>query len=69
MSKGVGAQMLKVGSKRRRTKAQIMAEKEEEEKQNAEQALKLASVNDLESRINQLENQVQNGKAASSLMS
>ena len=56
MSKGVGAQMLKVGSKRRRTKAQIMAEKEEEEKQNAEQAVKLASVNQLEDRINQLEN-------------
>jgi hypothetical protein len=69
VSKGVGAQMLKVGSKRRRTKAQIMAEKEEEEKQNAEQVIKLASVNQLEDRINQLENQVQNGKAASSLMS
>ena len=61
--------MLKVGSKRRRTKAQIKAEKEEEEKQNAEQAQKLASINNLENRINQLEDQVQNGKAATNLMS
>ena len=36
VSKGVGAMMLKVGSKRRRTKRQIKAEKEEKERELAE---------------------------------
>ena len=36
VSKGIGAQLLKVGSKRKRTKAQIRAEKEEKERLEAE---------------------------------
>ena len=61
--------MLKVGSKRRRTKRQIKAEKEQKERELAEQAHRLAEVDRFEARVQELENQLQTAKMASDLMS
>lgn len=69
VSKGVGAQLLKVGSKRRRTKAQIKAEKEAEEAKQSEVNKKIARISQLEAQIDSLQNQANQGKAAADLMS
>ena len=61
--------MLKVGSKRRRTKRQIKAEKEEKERELAEQAHRIAETDRFEARVRELENQLQTAKMASDLMS
>ena len=61
--------MLKVGSKRRRTKRQIKAEKEQKERELAKQAHRLAEVDRFEACVQELENQLQTAKMASDLMS
>ena len=65
----MGAQLLKAGSKRRRTKAQIKADKEAEAKQEAEAQARIARIAKLESDLNALETQANQGKAAADLMS
>ena len=48
VSKGIGANMLKIGSKRRRTRAEIEEEKQAEELKQQQIAAKLAQVAALE---------------------
>ena len=61
--------MLKVGSKRRRTKAQVKADKEAAERKDEQDASTLAELAQLRARVQGLENEANQGKAASSLLS
>ena len=69
MSKGIGANMLKVGSKRRRTKAQVKADKEAAALKDQQDASALVELAQLRARVQGLENEANQGKAASSLLS
>ena len=69
MSKGIGANMLKVGSKRRRTKAQVKADKEAAVLKDQQDASAIAELAQLRARVHGLENEANQGKAASSLLS
>ena len=69
MTKGIGANMLKVGSKRRRTKAQVKADKEAAAHKDEQDASTLAELAQLRARVQGLENEANQGKAASSLLS
>ena len=51
MSRGQGANMLKIGIKRRRTKAQIEQDKEEVILRDLDQQEKMAELEDLRKRI------------------
>ena len=61
--------MLKISSKRRRTLAQIKAEKEAAEQKEAENALKLAQFDCMQQQMQQMQAELETGKAASNLMS
>ena len=68
MTKGVSANMLKISSKRRRTLAQIKADKEAKVQQEADTAAKLAQFDAMQQRIAELENDNKVGNDAASLM-
>ena len=61
--------MLKISSKRRRTLAQIKADKEAAAQKEADTAAKLAQFEAMHQRLEQLELESKNGNAAASLMS
>ena len=61
--------MLKTSSKRRRTMAQIKAEKEAAAQKEAEIEAKLAMVEQLQHQVQALQQENETGKAASNLMS
>ena len=69
MSKGIGANMLKVGSKRRRTKAQVKADKEAAALKDQQDASALVELTQLRARVQGLEHEASQGKAASNLLS
>ena len=60
---------MKVGSKRRRTKAQIQADEQEVLKNEMETQQKFEELEMLRQRIGQLEQQADTGKAASNILS
>ena len=68
-AKGISANMLKQSSKRRRTQAQIKAEKEADARREAETKARLAEVEQLKQQVMQLQQENQTGKIASNLMS
>ena len=61
--------MLKVSSKRRRTLAQIKADKEAAAKKEEDIQAKLAMVDDLQQQLMNLQQEHETGKVASNLMS
>ena len=61
--------MLKITSKRRRTLAQIKADKEAAAQKEADTAAKLSQYEAMHQRLEQLELESKNGNAAASLMS
>ena len=61
--------MLKVGIKRRRTKAQIEQDKEEVILRDLDQREKMAELEDLRKRVLEAEQQAFNNKAAATLLS
>ena len=61
--------MLKESSKRRRTQAQIKADKEAAAQKDAEAMAKAAELEQLKQQVLQLQQENQTGKIASSLMS
>ena len=61
--------MLKISSKRRRTLAQIKAEKEAKEQEAADTQAKLAQFDAMQAEMAQLRRDLETGKAAASLMS
>ena len=61
--------MLKVGTKRRRTKAQIKEEKARALLEEAETNRKLGELADLQARVGMLEHQANQGRAASEILS
>ena len=69
MTKGIGANMLKCGSKRRRTKAQVKADKEEVALKDEQDARTIAELAQLRARVQGLEHEANQGKAASDLLS
>ena len=69
VSKGVSANMLKISSKRRRTLAQIRADKEAAAQKEADTQAKLSQFESMHQRLEQLELESKNGNAAASLMS
>ena len=60
---------MKVGSKRRRTKAQIQADEQEVLRNEMETQQKFEELEMLRQRIGQLEQQADTGKAASNILS
>ena len=69
VTKGISANMLKISSKRRRTLAQIKADKEAAAQKEADTAAKLSQYEAMHQRLEQLELESKNGNAAASLMS
>ena len=67
-SKGISANLLQVGSKRRRTKAQIAADKQAKLFEEQQVAAKLADYDSLQQRFDVVEQQRQNGDAAANLL-
>ena len=68
LSKGIGAQMCKIGSKRRRTKTELNAMREEEAlKEEAVQA-KLDAYDQMMSRVQQLEMQIEHNNGAAQIL-
>ena len=67
-SKGISANLLQAGSKRRRTKAQIEADKQAKLYEEQMIANKLANFDLLQDKVDELEQQKQEGQAASSLL-
>ena len=61
--------MLKVGSKRRRTKAQVKADKETFATKEQQDALAVVELAQLRARVQGLEHEAIQGKAASDLLS
>ena len=61
--------MLKVGSKRRRTKAQVKADKEAAANKDVQDAQTIAELAQLRARVQGLAPEANQGKAASSLLS
>ena len=60
--------MLKVGNKRRRTKAQIKKEKQEEQMQQLQQQQAMAELNDLRKRIELAEYTANTNKVAGAII-
>ena len=61
--------MLKISSKRRRTLAQIKADKEAAAQKEAENEARIQQVHELQQRLMELEREHETGKIASNLMS
>ena len=68
-SKGISANLLQTGSKRRRTKQQIADEKAAQEQEELRKAAKLAQYDILEAKVREMENSKSQGEAAMNLMS
>ena len=64
----MSANLLQVGSKRRRTKQQIKDEKEAEKLKEQKIAAKLANYDVLQTKVKMMENDKENGDAAANLM-
>ena len=62
MQKGQSANMLKIGMKRRRTKAEIKAEKEEEALKQQDIEAKLARLQEMEQQLGQLQQENEQAK-------
>ena len=65
VSKGASANMMKAGTKRRRTKAQIKQDKADALLEEAENHRRLAELAELQAKVGLLEQEAANGKAAS----
>ena len=68
VTKGVSANMLKISSKRRRTLAQIRAEKEAAAQKERDTQEKLAQFEQLQAEVAQMRQDLETGKAAANLM-
>ena len=68
-NKGISANLLQAGSKRRRTKQQIADEKAIQEQEELRKAAKLAQYDILEAKVREMENSKSQGEAAMNLMS
>ena len=68
-NKGISANLLQTGSKRRRTKQQIADEKAAKEKEELQMAAKLAQYDILEHKVREMEKNKSQGEAAVNLMS
>ena len=69
MQKGQGANMLKIGVKRRRTQAQIKSDKEDIVLEEIQQQEAMEELARLRSRVQEAEHQAATNKAAAELMS
>ena len=69
VSKGISANMLKISSKRRRTLAQIKAEKEAAAQKERDIEEKLAQFEQMQAEMAQMRQDMETGKAAANLMS
>lgn len=69
VTKGVSANMLKISSKRRRTQAQIQADKEAAAQQEAQQQAKDAEIHALQQQVMQLSEDAKTGALATDMMS
>ena len=69
LSKGIGANMLKIGAKRRRTKTEIVEECEEERVKQEAIEDKISQYDQMMARIQQLEGEVQNNQSATQILS
>ena len=67
-AKGVSGNMLKDSSKRRRTQAQIKAEKEAALQKQADEAAKDAEIHSLQQQVMQLSEDVKTGQLATVMM-
>ena len=63
MSKGIGANLLKVGSKRRRTKNEIEEQKQEEVARQEQIEAELAELANLRGRVQEAEGRAQEAEA------
>ena len=68
-NKGISANLLQAGSKRRRTKQQIADEKAIQEQEELRKAAKLAQYDLLEHKVREMEKNKSQGEAAVNLMS
>jgi SMC interacting uncharacterized protein involved in chromosome segregation len=68
VSKGIGANLLKVGSKRRRTTAQVKQEKLDDEQRELEVSQKLQQFDQLQQQIAQLQEAVKEHAGASEII-
>ena len=68
MSKGVSANMLKAGTKRRRTKQQIKDEKEEAQRRELEIQQKLAAAEDMAVQFQGLQRSAENNQNAHDIL-
>ena len=68
VTKGVSANLLQAGSKRRRTKAQIEEDKEEEVRREAQMQAELEELQQLRARVGLLEYEANQGKVASQFL-
>ena len=64
MSKGIGANMLKVGSKRRRTKGEIEEEKLMEAERKEQMAADMRELASLRSKVKDAENRAESNAGA-----
>ena len=69
VSKGISANMLKAGTKRRRTKQQVKDDKARALLEEAENHRKLAQLAELQARVGMLEHEADQGRAASQILS
>ena len=67
-SKGIGANMLKIGSKRRRTTTQIEDEKEEARLKQADVEAKLASMAAMQEEVARLTARAEQNQSASDIL-
>ena len=68
VAKGQSANMLKISSKRRRTVAQIKADKEAAAQKEAENEARIQQIHELQQRLMAIEQEHETGKAASNLI-
>jgi len=68
-SKGIGANLLKVGTKRRRTQQEIKDQKEEARLKEEQTQAKLSQLEELLKRCAELEDRAANNEAAKNILS
>ena len=68
VSKGIGAQLLKVGSKRRRTTKEILAEKESKQKEAEELEARLAEAAKIHEANRHLQTQLEKAAGAQNIL-